>query len=113
MTACLTVSAQDYESRYFFWEVVELLRKAAFTIVIVVFAGTPTQMILAVLLGVASIAAYGHFQPFREQSDDNLMALSNLQLFFALLYGLLDVADLSEASNSVMQLYCCANEGGD
>ena len=62
MTACLTASAQDYESRYFFWEVVELLRKAAFTIVIVVFAGTPTQMILAVLLGVASIAAYGHFQ---------------------------------------------------
>ena len=56
MTVCLTVSAQDYESRYFFWEVVELLRKAAFTIVIVVFAGTDSvDIVVATIISVVVV----------------------------------------------------------
>ena len=88
---------QDYESKFYFWEIVELLRKVAFTSVVVFFAGTPVQMILSVVLALGSVIAYGYFQPFRTQSDDDVMTLSNVQLFFALFYGLLDLADMTQA----------------
>lgn len=98
MTSCLRVlSAQDYEAQFFFWELCELLRKGVFTVSVVFLAGKPSQMVVSTVLAVASIAVYGYFQPFREQSDDDVMTLSNVQLFFALFYGLLDVADLTQA----------------
>ena len=63
---------------------------------VVFLAGTPIQLILSVILALVSVTAYGYCQPFREQSDDDLMTLSNVQVFFVVLYGLLNIADMTE-----------------
>merc|ERR1711871_274555 len=63
-----------YEPKYAFWEIVVLVRKAAFVLVTVFTrpAGMAAQVMAAVLVLILSLSAHIHFSPYDHDSHDHL-----------------------------------------
>ena len=79
-----------YERKYWFWEVVEMGRKLMLAgVMVVVVEGSTLQIAIGLLVCFLSFGGYTAWQPYEEQSDDNLQMFCQLQLFSTLLCGLL------------------------
>merc|ERR1711871_903977 len=79
-----------YERKYWFWEVVEMGRKLILAgVMVVVVEGSTLQIAIGLLVCFLSFGGYTAWQPYEEQSDDNLQMFCQLQLFSTLLCGLL------------------------
>ncbi len=67
-----------YEPNYAFWEIVVLMRKAAFVLVTVFTrpAGMAAQVVAAVLVLILSLSAHIHFSPYDHDSHDVLESAS-------------------------------------
>lgn len=78
-----------YESDFYWWECVELLRKLALTSLITFVApGTSSQLFSAVILAQVFIVLYARFQPYESDSDDSLQLCSQLHIWFTALAAL-------------------------
>jgi hypothetical protein len=81
---------EAYEPKYYYFEVVDLIRKVFFTGIIVFIApGTPSQLIITLLVSFFVIVLYAYTKPFALDSDDTAMLMSNVHIFTFLFYGLL------------------------
>merc|ERR1711907_190426 len=71
-----------YGPRFWFWEVVELMRK-------LVMEGSTLQIAIGLLACFVAFGMYALWQPYFYGSDDSLQMYCQLQLFLSLLVGLL------------------------
>lgn len=61
-----------YEPAYFYWEVVETIRRLAATSALLLVPSTVVRVILAICLSLGTLKLYGYFAPFIDRSDDIL-----------------------------------------
>ena len=79
-----------YERDYFYWEVVETLRRLLLTAVVsVVSTGSSLQIIFGIFVAVAFMKLYAFFQPFELDRHDTLQEVAQYQVFFTLFISLL------------------------
>jgi len=82
-TERLTFLWNAYEPQFWYWEVVEAGRRIVLTAVLsVIFSGTSTQAILAVIVSLTFVKMYSFYEPYGA-SDDNITAeVGQYQIFF-------------------------------
>jgi predicted outer membrane repeat protein len=79
----------QYEERYWYWEIVIILKKCMLTgAMTIIAAGSSAQLIIAMLVVLTYTLAAIYAKPFEGESDDVLSSLTSIQLFLTLLGGL-------------------------
>eukprot|EP00937_MAST-01D_sp_MAST-1D-sp2_P002202 g2202.t1 len=81
----------DYKPRFWYWEVVECLRKLILAGIALFFGeqGSLFQVVFAMCLAVVYIHVLSKLQPYKRLSDSQVAVLANIALFFVLLSALL------------------------
>ena len=88
-----------YELRVYWFEVFECVRKVALVGLPVFFMpGTLEQLILGLLICFLSFGAYMLLSPYLEERHDHVSRLCQVQIFFALLAGIVLKAEPSEST---------------
>ena len=80
----------SYEPQFWYWEIVETIRRIMMTGVIVLVAqGTSLQIVVTMLLALFFIKMYSHFTPFNDEILDTDAEFAQYQVFFVLFIALL------------------------
>merc|ERR1711907_369835 len=86
----------SYESRYYWWEVVEMARKLVLTGLLVIFLeGSVLQLCTGLVVTVVSLVIYANICPYSSLTDDVLQLFCLAQLFITLLSGMVLKVNLS------------------
>ncbi|EKX52473.1 hypothetical protein GUITHDRAFT_101645 [Guillardia theta CCMP2712] len=87
-----------YEVKYWWFEVLELMRRLLTCIIIsFFFTGTIFQVVVGLMLLFLSLAAHSSLKPFQDISQDNMMFYGLIANFATLLYGIsLRLMEVSE-----------------
>jgi hypothetical protein len=81
---------QDYNPRFWYYEVVELLRKFILTSAVLVFLpGSASQLVVALLVSMVTATAVLLMRPMATVGDNNIVLVSNWSLWVLLFVGLL------------------------
>ncbi|GMI40537.1 hypothetical protein TeGR_g4102 [Tetraparma gracilis] len=81
---------QDYEPELWWFEVFDCVRRLSLTgLLVFVFKGQASQIVVAMVLASVSVVAFVHFRPFVKDANDNLAIVSQVAIFFTLLAALL------------------------
>jgi len=87
----------DYEPQLWWFEVFECARRLSLTgLLVFVFKGQASQVVVAMILSSLSAVAFVHWRPFVKEEDDNLAIVSQGAIFFTLLAGLLKKVGVDE-----------------
>jgi hypothetical protein len=79
-----------YEAEMWWFELFECARRLAITgMLIFVVPGTPTQIVVAMLVALCSVVVYITTKPFLKDEDDTLAIVTQLSIFFTLFGALL------------------------
>jgi hypothetical protein len=85
---------QQYEQRFWWFEIVIIFYKMAMTGALSIIApGTPLQMVLAILVSLAFVLLVLKLAPFESNMDDHVSFVSSLSLVLATFGGLLLIMD--------------------
>ena len=80
----------SYEARFYWFEVLELIRKLCQASLVVFFMeGTASQIVISMLISLSSCAILMKTSPYINDSDDTLALLAQFDLFMALFATLL------------------------
>ncbi|GMH50067.1 hypothetical protein TrRE_jg13386, partial [Triparma retinervis] len=92
---------EQYEPKYYWFEVFETLRKLALTgFLVFMVPGTAAQILLSLIINLASMRVYSGKKPFIEDFYDGFSEVAQWQLFFTLLGALAMKVNLDDASLS-------------
>lgn len=83
---------KEYQVEFFFWEVVEVVRKLLLTTLIVIVVpdgGSAMRLVIAAFVSIAFLALTSLAMPFARSDDDLFAVFVNLLLSFVFLSGLL------------------------
>ncbi|GMI37858.1 hypothetical protein TeGR_g14131, partial [Tetraparma gracilis] len=81
---------QDYEPELWWFEVFDCVRRLSLTgLLVFVFKGQASQIVVAMVLASLSVVAFVHWRPFVKDANDNLAIVSQVAIFFTLLAALL------------------------
>ncbi|GMI02740.1 hypothetical protein TrST_g12665, partial [Triparma strigata] len=88
---------ESYEPKYFWFEIFDTIRKQILTGGLVVLgSGTLSQIIISMLLCLASMRVFAGCKPFIKERVDQFSEMSQWQIFFVMLAALLlRVAEMS------------------
>jgi hypothetical protein len=90
-----------YKPEYYFWEVVELLRKLALTSILALISpGTAGQVVVGLLLSFVMLLLTLRCKPYARPLLNNVNALAQLTLFLILLVALLLKVNLDNDSTA-------------
>eukprot|EP01033_Poteriospumella_lacustris_P001000 gene1001-722_t len=79
-----------YEPRFWYWEVIETIRRIILTAVIAIISpGTSLQSILAILFAIFFLQLYGVFAPYEDEEDDTLANIGQIQVFLTFFAALI------------------------
>ncbi|GMI30328.1 hypothetical protein TeGR_g14640 [Tetraparma gracilis] len=88
---------QDYEPELWWFEVFDCVRRLSLTgLLVFVFKGQASQIVVAMVLASLSVVAFVHWRPFVKDANDNLAIVSQIAIFFTLLSGLLRKLDVDK-----------------
>merc|ERR1711871_1104854 len=91
----------SYESRYYWWEVVEMARKLVLTGLLVIFLeGSVLQLCTGLVVTVVSLVIYANICPYSSRTDDVLQLFCLAQLFITLLSGMVLKVNLNLTDSS-------------
>ena len=77
---------ENYEPRYWFWEIIELSRKVVQTILVVLYGSrNPLTLGAAIVISVVFAVVHAYFKPMKDRFEHWLQLLSLLAVFFNLL----------------------------
>ena len=77
---------ENYDPKYWFWEIVELSRKVLQTVLVVLYGSSdPLTLGVSISLSVVFIAMHAYFKPMKDRFEHWLQLLSLLAIFFNLL----------------------------
>jgi len=93
---------KDYKSKFFYWEILELVRKVVLTSIIVYIGpGTPSQFIVAMIIAFAAIVVHLEVNPFQLPVDNRLHSVNLISVLLTVFYGLLQLANFGEQYSSL------------
>eukprot|EP00937_MAST-01D_sp_MAST-1D-sp2_P006764 g6764.t1 len=79
-----------YSAKYYWWEVVELVRKVLLTgVILFVRPCCSTQLVFGCLVAMIFTLSYAEFHPYLYKEDDTLQLLCQLAIFCTMFSGLL------------------------
>ena len=79
----------SYKKKYYYWEIVEIVRKLLLTsCIIFVGDGTSSQVLVGLLVSIVSLSLHLSLQPFAENTDDHIQTMSLSVLVLAHIAGL-------------------------
>lgn len=79
-----------YEPKFWYWEIVETMRRLFFTALLVIATtGENLQIVGSIIMAVIFMKLYGFFQPYQDDADDYLQEAAQYQVFFTLFGGLI------------------------
>jgi hypothetical protein len=88
----------QYEPRFWYWEIVVIIKKMMLTgAMTVIAAGTSLQIVIALLIVLINMLLVLKLAPFADEADDWLSFLTSFQMLITLLGGLLMTMDTTEA----------------
>jgi hypothetical protein len=91
----------NYHRRCWWFEVFECVRRLSLTgMLVFVEPGSAKQLVIAILLAIASVTVYSNVRPFIKQSDNTLAILSQWAIFFTLFGALLIKAEFRERNGT-------------
>ena len=61
-----------YEPEFYYWEVIETVRRLLATSVLLLVPSTMLRIIVSILLSMLTLKLYGYFEPYTDRSDDIL-----------------------------------------
>lgn len=94
-----------YEPRYWYWEVIETLRRICLTAVLSILSpGTPLQTVLSILFTLCFMQLYGSYAPYDDPRDDWLSDLGHIQVFLTFFAALILRNDLIHAEYFIVFL---------
>jgi hypothetical protein len=80
----------QYEPRYWYFEIVQMLRKMVLTgVLVLVVDGSSTQVAFGMLVCFSYLVLFINLVPFVNDADDRLEQVTTVQLFLVLLVGLI------------------------
>ena len=80
----------QYEEKYWYWEIVEMLRKVFLCGgLLTVATGTSFQIVVAILVQTFYIVAIDRLMPYKDFYDDVIQLIGSMQLFLTLFAGLM------------------------
>merc|ERR1711871_907775 len=80
----------QYEEEYWYWEIIEMLRKVFLCGgLLTVAAGTSFQIVVALLVQVFYIAMISRLMPYKHLHDDVVQLIGSMQLLLTLVAGLM------------------------
>ena len=92
----------QYESKYWFWELIVISEKAILTGGMVLVApGTSLQLLIAVVTTLGFFGAVIKFRPYYDEADDSLSSLTHLQILLTLLGGLALLTDHDDPKDKI------------
>eukprot|EP01041_Mallomonas_annulata_P002061 gene2061-4027_t len=103
-TKTSSFDSPDYEKKYWYWEVIETIRKLALTAglsVISNFVGV--QLVYGIVVSIAFVKIYGYYRPYESDDTDNLQELCSFQVlltFFGTMFETLS-EDIHSKINSL------------
>jgi hypothetical protein len=78
----------QYEGRYYWWEVAEMIKKMLLTGGLVLLApGSTAQILVGVLITLVYFSFVMKLEPYEDYSDDILQTISTVQILLTLLMG--------------------------
>ena len=90
----MTLSCEQYEPRYWYWEVVVIIEKMLLTgVMSVVGVGSSSQLLIAAMLVLLYLLLVLRLGPFADDYDDGINFMMCLQLLLTLMGGLLIMTD--------------------
>eukprot|EP00949_MAST-11_sp_MAST-11-sp1_P004025 g4025.t1 len=79
---------EDYEPKYYYWDCIEMLKKACLTgLLVVIRPGSSTQVLAAVLISLLYLVIVMETKPFVDSTSDRLAAAVTFQMLLTLLTG--------------------------
>jgi uncharacterized membrane protein YwzB len=79
-----------YEPEMWWFEVFECFRRLSMTgLLIFVFRGKASQIVVALIISAFSVVAFVHFKPYLKDENDSLAIVSQVAIFFTLFAALL------------------------
>ena len=86
-----------YEPEMWWFEVFDCVRRLSLTgLLVFVFKGQASQIVVAMVLAVLSVTAFINWKPFIKAENDTLAIVSQLSIFFTLFAGLLKKMDVDK-----------------
>ncbi|GMI40527.1 hypothetical protein TeGR_g4099, partial [Tetraparma gracilis] len=97
---------QAYEPKCWWFEVFETLRRLLLTGgQIILNPGTPSQIVLNLIICIFSMKMYAKYNPFVNAKADKLAEIAQYQLFFTMLAALCIKVDISEEDNYNQKMF--------
>jgi hypothetical protein len=94
---------ESYNPDCWWFEIFECVRKLCMTgLMIFIYSGTASQIVVSMLFSIASIAVYVTYKPFPSYDDDVLAICSQLSIFFTLFGGLLLKVEVAKDFDETM-----------
>ncbi|GMI20673.1 hypothetical protein TeGR_g13516, partial [Tetraparma gracilis] len=91
---------QDYEPELWWFEVFDCVRRLSLTgLLVFVFKGQASQIVVAMVLASLSVVAFVHWRPFVKDANDNLAIVSQVAIFFTLLAALLKRVEVDKTDD--------------
>ena len=93
----LAFLTESYAARYWWFEVLELVRKLCQTsLVVFLFSGTSGQMVLTMLICIVAAQLLSSFAPYLDHSDGRLAVVMQWSLFLVAFTALLHKVDVAD-----------------
>ena len=78
----------QYEGQYYWWEIVEMIKKMLLTGGLVLLApGSTAQILVGVLITLVYFSCVMKLEPYEDYNDDILQTISTVQIMLTLLMG--------------------------
>lgn len=95
-----------YEPQLWWWEVLECVRRLLLTGMMVFFLeGTAVQIVIGIMIALASVKVYGFYLPFIDDGDDVLAEVAQWQTFLVLFGALLIRVDVTSDDEDQQDSY--------
>jgi len=91
-----------YKPQYWWWDVVETVRRLVFTALIVIAVSTQNiQVVFTILISILFVKLYGSVRPYEDGVDNRLQELSQYQVFLTLFCGLVILTDALDGEGGI------------
>lgn len=78
----------DYEPHYWYWEIVETMRRLTLTAVLSICSpGSSSQNVFSIMLAFVYIKIYSYFYPYESESDNIIAEVGQYQIFFLFFFA--------------------------
>lgn len=95
----------EYIDKYWWFEVFDSLRRLSQTgLLIFVFRGKASQVVVAMLISAISVALYINWKPYVKHTDNQLAIISQAAIFFTLFAALLTKVEIDKTDNYDMEM---------